>query len=307
MCLIRNFHAAEDEKNLEQYLKDSNFSGAVSIASASTLCQAASHMPQDAVMPIHSLGKVFTGMLLMVGLEQWVIKAADLDKPIQLEPSVLERLPKKLQEHLKNVSLRHAMVHEGGLGDYLNNYMKNYLAKSPPEPIHSIEDLLKYADEETSAIESERYSNLGSLLFGLSLQYHFNKGKKTYTPFNELLRQYIVGPADLASYSDRLDILSPATPAGGQWMKVEDLQKFGTWITKQTALHPFIEEHGREFCNQGVVSHLGALENGGSAYVTAYLKEGISIAVLSTQDRLSGQFAAEKIDAAVKHTLFYRA
>jgi len=270
-------------------------------------------------MPIHSLGKVLTGMLLMVMLEQKVLQESDLDTPIQLEPQVLERLPKLLQEHLKHVTLRQAMLHEAGLGNYIPKYLaaaqEAIDSGSPLPTIQSIEDLLRFADIETSEIGKRRYSNLGSLLFGLSLQYHFNKGKQPHTPFNQILRQCIIQPAGLTSYSEkRPDGIAfdpkvpkaqlPATPAGGQWMTAEDLQKFGTWIAQQKQLHPYIDRNGQEFSGGGVVSHLGALEHAGSAFIRVFLKEGISVAVLSNQERLSGQFAAEKIDAAIRHNLF---
>ena len=84
-------------------------------------------------------------------------------------------------------------------------------------------------------------------------------------------------------------------------MTAEDLQKFGIWIAQQKQLRPYIDRNGQEFSGGGVVSHLGALEHVGSAFIRVFLKEGISIAVLSNQERLSGQFAAEKIDAVIRH------
>jgi CubicO group peptidase (beta-lactamase class C family) len=312
----------QDAQDLQTYMTDTGFQGAVSIASGLTSIQAASQVDSNTAMPIHSLGKVLTGMLLMTMIDQGDIQEADLDKPIQLEPHVLKKLPTHLQEHLKKVTLRQVMLHQAGLGNYLPKYLdaaqKAIDSHSPPPNVQTIEDMLEYAESKTYEIGQERYSNLGSLLFGLSLQYHFNKEKKTHTSFNEILRQRVIQPAGLTSYSEKRPHALPfdpkdptahlpATPAGGQWMTAEDLQKFGTWITKQTKLHPLIERNGQEFSCDGVIGHLGALEKTGSSYLRAYLQEGISIAVLSTQERLSGEFAAEKLEAAIRHNLFTKA
>ncbi len=55
-------------------------------------------MNPDIAFAIHSVGKVFTGML---------------DQPFQLDQKVVDALPKKVRDQLSNTTLRQVMHHQG--------------------------------------------------------------------------------------------------------------------------------------------------------------------------------------------------
>lgn len=324
-----------DKKNLEDFMRDSKFSGIVSITAdgSNHLLKTPPIDHQETPFSIHSVGKVFTGMLLMVMIQKGIITEEMLDEPIQLEKHVVEKLREKgiSQEQLNKITLRQAMQHKSGLGDFLGNY-QNVIqkaldeGKAPPE-IKKPEDLLEYADGTIKTLKEgeELYSNLGSLLFGLSIQYHYNKKIKDqsmYTPYTQILRKHIVEPADLKSFSEirpdnahynekDANTYLYGAPAGGYWLTAKDLDKFGQWICKQykeedpkaeTSLHNLLEKHGREFYGDGMVGHLGAVPTG-SANLAVYLDHGVSVAVMSDQFMLEGDFAAQKIDRIILQNL----
>ena len=310
----------QDKKNLEEYLRDTGFQGVVSVTSGQTSYSTGSTEP----FCIYSLGKVFTGMLLMTMIQEGIIDEETLDKPIQLEEHVHNRLPKALHEPLKTITLRQVMTHTSGLGDYLGGYLaevQKALDTNGPLPNSRMEDMLQYADTTITALKEgeEHYSNVGSLLFGLALQYHYNKNHPDNTlAFGQILQQHILKPAGITSYSEtRPNTIAynpkdpnayvPATPAGGQWMTADDLQKFGQWIAKRyqqdNNLLQLLEKHGREFYSDGCIEHLGAQASAGSAYFSTIVAEGATACVLTNQERLGNEFAALKIHNAIMQNI----
>jgi hypothetical protein len=174
-----------DKHNLKAYMRDSGFSGVVSLSSpkGQLLVKTSSMSDLEAPLSMHSIGKVFTGMLLMSMIQKGIITEDMIDEPLVLETHVIKHLEKKgiPKEAIDKITLRQVMQHTSGLGDYLGNYqnaIRMALEKGlPPPEIEKPEDLLQFADSTIKTLKKgeEQYSNLGSLLFGLSLQYHYNK------------------------------------------------------------------------------------------------------------------------------------
>lgn len=361
----------EDKRNLEEYMRDSGFSGVASMTSTegALSVKTANIDNLNAPFAMHSIGKVFTGMLLMSMIQKGIITEKMIDEPLQLEDHVIKQLQEKgiSKESLEKITLRQVMQHTSGLGDYLGNYqeaIKNALENElPPPEIEKPEDLLRFASNTIKTLNKgeNSYSNLGSLLFGLSIQSHYNKKltvkiknaeqhierlkslrdkigsepsgieaknslnkqiqaneerlqnlKSSYVPYNEILKQEIILPAKLESFSEKrpstahYDAKDPNAyvyggPAGGYWITVKDLDKFGQWICQQykqdsvdseTSLPQLLEKYGGEFYGGGVIEHNGAVPSG-SGHFTAFLNHGVTVAVLSDQSRLRGNFAAD--------------
>ena len=114
-----------------------------------------------------------------------------------------------------------------------------------------------------------KYSNLGILLLGLSLQYHYNKRYKNYKEYNDILYEYIINKINLKTFS----IVKPAknfvfsddpqyefrffngSPAGGYWMSCKDLCKFGIFINELCKNDRFInvvKKYGGDFYIGGI-------------------------------------------------------
>lgn len=366
-----------DKHNLEDYMHDSGFSGVVSLSFPKGQLAVKTSSISDLEKPLsmHSIGKVFTGMLLMSLMQKGMITTDMIDKPIILEAHVIKQLEEKgiPKEALDKITLRQVMQHTSGLGDYLGNYqnaIKMTLAEGllPPE-IERPEDLLQFADSSIKTLQDgeESYSNLGSLLFGLSLQYHYNKKlndqiqsveshivrltnlrdrtdsletkeslnkqieaqqkylqrlNSSYTPYSEMLKKEIVQPAKLDSFSEKrpanahYDEKDPnaygyGAPAGGYWITAKDLDKFGQWVCKkfnaenphqETSLHQLLEKYGSEFYRDGVIEHNGATPSG-SGHFTTFLTHGVTVAILSDQSRLRGNFAADDLYYAIHQNL----
>ncbi len=183
----------EDISNLKQYVKDTRFSGIITLSDGKSSYTVRSEKFEENGDPqipfsIHSVGKVFTGVLTFLMMEKGVVhpdKAVItkeiLESPIQLEPNVLKALPPALQRQLAKKTMHQVMLHQGGFGDYLPRYeaaIENDLSKNKtPTQISKPEEFLKYADDQIIKLASGEghYSNLGILLIGLSIQYHYNK------------------------------------------------------------------------------------------------------------------------------------
>lgn len=371
----------QDKENLEVYMQDSGFSGLTSITSkgGQLTVKTESIEDLDAPFAMHSIGKVFTGMLLMSMIQQGIISEKMIDEPLELEDHVIKELSKKgiPKESIEKMSLRQVMQHTSGLGDYLGNYqnaIKSDLETGQPLPtIEKPEDLLRFADKNIKTLEKgERsYSNLGSLLFGLSIQHHYNKKlnlqikkaekhieylknkrdhvgkgsagrtkksnlntqiqvheerlqklKSAYLPYSKILRKEIISPAGLESFSEKRPLNAHyhdkdpnahlyGGPAGGYWISVKDLDKFGQFICKQysqensdqeTSLHQLLEKYGEEFYGGGVIEHNGAVPSG-SGHFSVFLNQGTSVAVLSDQSRLRGNFSADSLYYSIYQNL----
>jgi retinol-binding protein 3 len=183
-----------DLQQLQQYMKEIEFSGVVCLSDSKgethVLSSNDTLMNGNTSFAMHSIGKMFTGMLAMKMIEMGIIPEpsldqpqSPLDQPIQLDPEVMAKLPKEIRDHLtKNdaPTFRQLMLHKGGLGDYLPEYEKAIQHaidnKEEVPKIQSPEDFIKYAETEIHELKEgeTHYSNLGLLLVGLSIQHHYN-------------------------------------------------------------------------------------------------------------------------------------
>ena len=99
---------------------------------------------------IHSVGKVFTGILCMLLIYDGTIDEKYLTEPIKLDKNVLKLLSKKVVDRINDCTMLEIMTHHSGLLDYLNKYGKSIdesLGKhmTLPQPVKPI-DFLKFAD-----------------------------------------------------------------------------------------------------------------------------------------------------------------
>lgn len=288
-----------DLAQLRQYMKDTNFSGVICLSdSKSTYTLSSSNqLNGDTPFAMHSIGKMFTGMLAIKLIENGVIPITSLDEPIQLDAKTMDMLGPAVKEHLTKSgapTFRQIMQHQGGLGDYLNKY-EEAIQKGPIPKIETPEDFIQFADDEIK--EGKHYSNLGLLLTGLSIQHHYNaKGeKKTY---QEILEEFVLKPAGISSFSlskpegGCYNELHPAAahiqggPAGGYWISPKDLLKFGEWTAKQCedpSFHGLVKEYGGEFQpDPGELSHGGQIDSA-TSFLGTFLPDGITIAILSNR------------------------
>lgn len=269
-----------DLLDIRHYMEDVGFSGVICISdgiSAPHTIKSSNIESEKSPFAIHSVGKMFTGVLALRMVEEGIFNKTKLDeKGIELDPSVIETLEKlspELCSHLQNVSLKQLMLHQGRFGDYTRNFDAAIIdaieSVKPPPKITDPVQLLKYSDK-TLVPEKEldekgaKYSNTGMLLLGLSLQHLYNQDKGTSLPFSDILHLLVAGPdgANLDIFSstkpenatfNAQDPTAPyytGGPAGGYWSTAEDLLKFGQWVNKKCEEERFgelAEEYGGEF------------------------------------------------------------
>lgn len=294
---------------------DSKFSGVIRLKDANGAYTVASEgINPSTPFAIHSVGKVFTGALVICLLQKGVITEEDMKAPIQLDPSVLSRLPEPIRRHIlgEKPTLKQVMLHRGGLGDYLEKYSKAIaragLSGEEPPQIRSPEDFLPFVEETLFPLDEYHYSNVGLLLVGLSLQY------LTKTPFDSLLQTHLIEPAQLTCFSSqkppgaRVNAQDPVaehlcgSPAGGYWTTAEDLCKFGQFLTSQCTDPKFLaylNRYGREFYSDGEIQHAGGIPSA-SAYLSAFPHHGVVVSIVSVNGH---QGALEMYDAIRNHML----
>lgn len=281
----------EKIEELKGYLKKSGFSGVVNLSDRSkTHCLASSNISDPRIpFAIHSVGKVMTQSLIFMMIQKGVISEKILHEPIQLDPEVEEKLPKKVKEFLKGPdapTLHQIMSHKGKLGDYLKNYADRIETGSIPQ-IQSVEDFLEFADD---TIKENNYSNLGILLVGLSLQHLCKK------EYHEILEENVILPAKIKTFSEKrpeiacYNKLDPVGkefvggPAGGYWMSGKDLLKFGRWLgdkyRKDPEFRELVQSYGKEFYNAECIAHNGGIDSS-SAFLSCFLESGITLAIVS--------------------------
>jgi len=127
---------------------------------------------------VGSVGKTFTGVLIMQLVEQGKIKLDDtLDKYLPDFP-----YPEK-----NKIQIRHLLNHTSGLGNYFSH--KNYKSKMPV--LRKINQALKLVYEQKLLFEpgtKYRYSNSGMLVLGAIIE------KVTGMSYQEYLKKQILDP-----------------------------------------------------------------------------------------------------------------
>lgn len=334
---------------LGDYMQNVGFSGVVSISVPSdghALHTIGTDNINNTQAPfsIHSVGKIFTGLLATLMIKQGIIDETKLGLPVQLDDSTKEAIREKspiLADHLEKTSLRELMLHQSGLKDYLGNYqdaIEHALEAGSPVPeINRPEDLIQFAEVTTEAVDSQKgemhYSNLGLLLVGLSIQHLYNeknKGKEGFQPlsYDQILEENIFRPAGMTVslkkpahgvFNDKKDPVAPhicATPSGGHWTTAQEMQKFGKWIYDEVkkegkgekgdqTLFQVMERHGGEFYRDGVVSHLGAIESASAQFSTS-LDNGVIVTVMSNREKMDQEFAARQIYYTIDRNILTR-
>ena len=290
-----------DLEEIEQYIKEKHMSVAITLGSENNELITPDFPENLSQFPfaIHSIGKVFTGILTLLMIEEDILSEEDLQSPVQLDESVMQQLPSTVREQLKKVTLHQLMTHQSGLGDYLQNYFTVISQGNIPE-IKKVEDFLPLIDDNVFPIGERRYSNAGILLVGLAIQYAYEKKFHQPMDYNDILQNYIIQKVGMSVFTpwkpenaryNLNDSIAPhivASPAGGYWTTAEDLAKFGQWIYKKSILDErfkmLIEKYGQEFYHpdRQAVTHWGGIQSS-NAFLSVSLKTGAIIAVLSDQ------------------------
>jgi len=263
---------------------------------------------------IHSVGKVFTGVLMLKLIEKGIISKESIDQPIKdhISETVWKQLPEKVKIHLEEngITLRQVMTHRGGLGDYLPDYT-NAIAEENIPKINQPEDFIPYIDNfgDKEAINKDVYSNVGILLVGLAIK-HACKDQD----YNKILEEHLLDDVGITclphkpdngvyNLGDKIAPHIVGGPSGGYWMTVEDLAKFGKWLYeeyKKPEFEKIMREYGKEFYypEYGKIAHDGRIPSA-NAHFAIYLETGIIVAVLSDQPN-----KAVDLGFAIKRHLF---
>lgn len=290
-----------DINNIQEYIRRKKLSVSVTLGSANSTLITPHFQENQYQYPfaIHSVGKVFTGILTLIMIEQGILTENDLNQPVRLDDSVLSKLPLSVRNQLKNVTLYQLMTHRGGLGDYLGKYCK-VIASGHIPVIRQPEDFLPFVDDEVYSVGVERYSNAGILLVGLAIKHAYEEKVKHPVSYDAILNKNIINPIGITSFTpwkpedakyNLKDAIAPyivGSPAGGYWITSNDLAKFGQWIYKKSKTDPvfnhLIKKYGQEFYHSetDTVAHGGGIPSS-SAFLSVSLKTGAVLAIESNQ------------------------
>ena len=262
---------------------------------------------------IHSISKVFTEILTLLLIQEGIIQEEWLQQSLRISDATKKLLPQAVLEQLEKTTTEQIMTHRGGFGDYAVDYFNELAVKATNgETITSIKKLnnfLIYADDTIVTLNNDetRYSNLGLLLLGLSIEHCYNTAMKHDKPlsFDEILHKYIIEPAGMKIFSSQkpdnacynesgsCSQYICASPAGGHWTTAEDLQKFSIWLQEKyatdIAFKQLLEKYGSEFYNFETqeAHHSGGIGQQGigeaSARFALFLRHEISIVTLSNR------------------------
>ncbi len=304
-----------DIENLQQYIKDSNFSGIASIRQAGIThtISSSDNIDNSTAFSLHSISKVFTEILTLLLVQEGIIQEEWLQQPLHISDNTKKLLPLSVLEQLEKTTIEQIMTHRGGFGDYTFNYLNMLDAKAKIgkviNPIQKLDDFLPYADDTIVTLNNDetRYSNLGLLLLGLSIEHCYNAAMQSdkSLSFDEILHKYIIEPAGIKIFSSQkpdnacynesgsCSHYICASPAGGHWTTTDDMQKFSGWLEKKyandTVFKQLLEKYGSEFYNSETqeAHHCGGIGQPGigeaSTRFALFLKHGISIVVLSNR------------------------
>lgn len=290
-----------DTAALQEYMQDKHISASVCLR-ANDQELVTPDFPENqssAIFAMHSVGKVFTAMLIFALIREDILSKKDLNRPIQLSEEVKQLLPTLIRERLEQVTLHQLMTHQAGLGDYLVNYIANIEQGKIPD-IKNNNDFLPFIENEVYPVNQFKYSNAGILLAGLAMVGAYEKKTGKKCDYNDLLKQYVLNKAGIESFTPWMpknaktnpeDKIAPhivGSPGGGYWISAQDLAQFGLWIYETCEKDPkfkqLIKEYGQEFYNSDreLISHGGAIPSS-SAYFSVSLKTGAIIAILSAE------------------------
>jgi len=286
---------------IQEYIKKKNLSVSVTLGSAKSELITPNYPENQYQYPfaIHSIGKVFTGVLVFMMIEQGVLTEEDLQRPVQLDKTVLQKLPSSVKIQLKKVTLYQLMIHQSGLGDYLPRYFQAIQSGHPPVIRHA-EDFLPFIEDEVYPVGVSRYSNAGLLLVGLAIKHAYEKKYKHPINYDVLLNNMLIHFIGMTSFSilkpenakyNLQDPIAPfiaGSPAGGYWVTSNDLAKFGQWLYQKMTNDPtfnyLIKKYGQEFyyAEEDTIAHGGGIPSS-SAFFSVSLKTGAVLVVESSQ------------------------
>jgi hypothetical protein len=318
-------------KDANDFIRDTNFSGMAATSDGTSTCVVASEkaLNLDTPFSIHSVGKAFTGALLLHLVELGAISEKSLNEPIQLhlDEDVVKALPPAVRDQLSKTKLREVMLHRGRYGGYFDKYVpaiEKALKEGSVMPrIHDPRDFLAYADEELVPLDKLRpdgsaYSNLGILLVGLAIEHLYNQTAKEKLPYSEILKRYVLEPAGIQMMETEMpkgarvnikDETAPhmaGGPAGGYWSTARELLRFGDWLrgkSKESRFMELLELYGGEFYKNREIVHGGSLDSA-SAYFSYRIDNGLTIAVMElTGLDPHGQEKAEKLGKVLQEHL----
>ena len=121
---IKTELGANDFLNIKRYMVEKRVSASVALGNAEGKIAAPDFTGNSASSyAMHSVGKVFTGMLALIMARKGVLSEEDFNQPpVKLDEAVKKALPPAVAARLEKVSLHQLMTHRAGLGDYLGNY-----------------------------------------------------------------------------------------------------------------------------------------------------------------------------------------
>lgn len=321
----------EDIFDLKKDMKEKGISATVSISNHQVSYSVESvDITTNTPLSIHSLGKVFTAMLLMKMIRDGIIIKKDvLEKPIQLDNDVLSQLSDDVRDRLQYATFKQIMTHHSGLGNYLTKQFimidKANTQSALIPLVHNSRELLKFSDKHVEKLDNFHYSNLGFLLLGLSIENHYNnylkkEGKPSVT-IDEIMQSFALDEVKMILFSPyipsegaRFNSENPylkylyGSPAGGHWTTSADMQKFAFWIQnechKDPAFKELIKEHGEEFYDKesDAIIHSGDLPTDSSWFYCS-LKNDTSICILSDQ---GGRTATNLGNSILRQTAWYK-
>jgi len=306
---MKNSESKKQEMSTEEVLRkiktDENFHGIAVTSDHSAVCNLTG-VDDKTPFPIHSVGKILSGVLMVEMLTRGIIEDKDLtnigitipseiEKRLESKPDVLKRLSEK--------TLLEAMTHKANLGDYVDNYYLDHL-RNGGKARGTMSDMVDFVG--TNWEGKEDYSNDGFLFAGFALQNLYNLKEGQNLGYEEILHKLVVEPSktkismartDDVHYKEEDNHLSklPVTPAGGHFASAADLLKFGKYIYERCKNEKFLEnvkKYGGEFydekrnaiCHGGYMEGKTKAEKGSATEFGVFLNDGKTIVVLMDQD-----------------------
>ncbi len=279
----------------------------ICIVSTPTDSRAIGSEGSEKIFSLHSIGKVFTGVLIAEMIARGIIPEEELTRVgLQLDSDVKDALPEAVQMKIDEASLHQVMTHRASLGDYLGKYLfeeLNEIVESgrldEVPMLREPQDFLRYASDE---VKDNSYSNLGILLAGLAAQHYYNKGKapEDQKSYSEILRELVLEPAGLEDFS----ATPPAdglfsdeniaqryvcgSPAGGYWASAKDMQKFADHLCdrmKDEKFYNAVIKYGQEFYSESdqTIRHAGELRKS-SAWFSVHVPSRTSCIMAQNDD-----------------------
>jgi len=276
-------------KDINNFIKHKNLKLSYTIINKNT------YNYDNNIYSMHSIGKVFTGFLIMILLNEEVFTKEDILSKPKFNNKILQQLPAKVVERLNEITMLDLMTHKSGLGCYGLNYVAG-LEKNHKNIPYNPEDFIKYIDDVMYEKNKLHYSNSGFLLLGLCIEELYNIKNNISVKYNYILYKYIIIPAKLSTFSitrpknglfnNNKDLTIAeyisGNPAGSYYISTKELAKFGVFILKyikNTKIMKYIKLYGEEFYKDNIICHGGGLP-GSSCYLFVYLKHNISISIM---------------------------